>query len=113
MIDLRDINETIDKIKRSGTTFQDAQRLSVLYIVRDYMLKDEGNAENVKSREADKYEEIPERIWMDGGSEFIQACRGARVEDALKVLDEHMEAVRVLYPKEYSAVVRRLEDAKV
>ena len=30
--------------------------------------------------------------------------------ELLEVLDEHMECVKALYPKEYAAVIRRLKD---
>jgi len=28
----------------------------------------------------------------------------------LEVMDEHMECVRLIYPKEYAAIMRRLND---
>jgi hypothetical protein len=45
-----------------------------------------------------------------GGSEFVRAARKAGMPRLLDVLDEHMDCVRALYPKEYAAIMRRLED---
>lgn len=44
------------------------------------------------------------------GSEFAAVARAAGMSRLLEVLDEHMECVKVLYPKEYAAVIRRLKD---
>lgn len=106
MIDLREIRETIDDIRRHGTTIGQAEQLALLYIAADHMEREEGVQD-----EAARYSRAaaPERVSVEARSDFLAACDGLDVQDALEVLDEHMEAIRVLYPKEYAAVVRRLE----
>lgn len=42
------------------------------------------------------------------GSEFRQAIAGKDIEKVVDVLDEHMEVVQVLFPKEYRAVIDRI-----
>ena len=46
------------------------------------------------------------------GSPFLSACSGAEIAEILRVMNEHMEAVRVIYPKEYSAVVEKINETK-
>lgn len=43
-------------------------------------------------------------------SEFVQAAISAGTERTLEVLDEHMECIRALYPKEYRAVLKMLSE---
>ena len=117
MIDLRELNETIDDIKRKGGTVNDAIKLAMLYIAREHMQREDGakmpteTAQNYALAAAptpDK--EMDRRVKVRGTSEFLAACDGARIEDVLDVLDEHMAAIKVLYPMEYDALVQRLEE---
>jgi hypothetical protein len=115
VIDLREIDETIDQLKRKGDTIQAAERLAMMYIVREYMLR-EIDAQNVQgySQAADKpvRADAPKVIKTGGESAFLAACDGARVEDVLMLMDEHMGAIKLLYPREHDTIVRRLEEMK-
>lgn len=109
MIDLREIDETIDELKRHGDSVQDAERLAMLYIARDYMLKESDKGEqNYSQAAAPMMEQTPMIAHTRRTSEFLAACDGAPVEDVLEVMDEHMEAIRVLYPREYEAIMERI-----
>lgn len=117
MIDLREIRETIDEIKRNGTTIGQAEKLALLYIAAEYMEREENyripaeTAQNYALAAAPMPEkEMDGRVRIHGSSEFLTACDGSRIEDVLMVLDEHMEAIKVLYPKEYDALVQKLEE---
>lgn len=115
MIDLREIDETIDELKRHGNSIQAAERLAMLYIAREYMMR-EIDAQNVQgySQAADKpvREDAPKVIKTGGESAFLAACDGARVEDVLMLMDEHMNAIKLLYPREYDTILRRLDGMK-
>lgn len=111
MIDLREIRETIDEIKRNGTTVGQAERLALLYIVREHMEREEAerqNPENVERGYSLTAAPEPQVVSIDHRSDFLTACDGARIDDVLNVMDEHMEAIRVLYPKEYEMIVNRI-----
>lgn len=111
MIDLQEIEETIGELKRHGNSIQAAERLAMLYIARDYMLRE--NSEQTMQ----EYAQAAAPVSMDvtpvtastrRTSEFLTACDGAPVDGILDVLDEHMEVIRVLYPKEYDAIVEKI-----
>lgn len=117
MIDLREIDETIDELKRNGSTIGAAEKLALLYIAREHMERESG--QKLPTETAQNYVQaaapVPDmetgrRVKVHGKSEFLAACDGARIEDVLYVLDEHMEAIKVLYPKEYDAIVLKLEE---
>ena len=109
MIDLREIDETIDELKRHGNSIQAAERLAMLYIARDYMSK-ENSAPMQEYAQAAAPVYIPERASTKRTSEFLTACDGAPIEGMLDVLDEHMEAIRLLYPREYDSIVKKIEE---
>ena len=115
MIDLREIRETIEEIRRNGTTVGQAEKLALLYIAADHMEREEAEREENAtmergySRDAAP-ERVPDRIMVDATSDFLRACNGAKIEDVLKVMDEHMQAISVLYPKEYNKILRSIKE---
>ena len=117
MIDLREIYETIDEIQRNGTTVGQAEKLALLYIAADYMEREQ-MAENAKGNARRRYSQAAapnrnaDRVEVTPRSEFLEACNGAQIKDVLDVLDEHMEAIRVLYPREHKAVIERIKKTR-
>lgn len=116
MIDLQEIRDTIEEIKRTGTTVSQAEKLALLYMAADYMER-EGRETPAPGAQIRAYaaadepaRETPARIKTGGTSAFLAACEGARVDDVMRIMDEHMEAIRVLYPKEHAAIIRRIEE---
>lgn len=117
MIDLRELDETIDELKRNGSTIGAAEKLALLYIAREHMEREGGQRMPMETARDYAHTAAPtpdkekdRRVKTRGTSEFLAACDGARIEDVLYVLDEHMEAIKVLYPKEYDAIVLKLEE---
>lgn len=91
MIDVSIINDEIEALEAGQTDYDTCERLACLYTVRNEM----------KQREAEKK--------ALASSDFLAASVGAPITDLMKVLDEHMEAIRVLYPKEYDTVVSKIK----
>lgn len=44
------------------------------------------------------------------GSEFVMAASVADPEGLMRVLDEHMEALKVVQEKEYESVMRKIRE---
>ena len=115
MIDLREIYDTIDDLRRDGTTIGQAEKLALLYIAADYMERETARqtAQNyAHAADFSSIKEMPVRIRTSGRSDFLAACDGLPINAVLDVLDEHMEAISVLYPKEYAAIIDRLNDKR-
>ena len=98
MINLQEVEREILDLEKKDTTYAVCERLAWLYIVRDHI-----KAETIEEKK---------RAGHAGNSAFLVACEGVEIRALLKVLDEHMEAVQVIYPKEYSAVVEKIERIK-
>ena len=43
-------------------------------------------------------------------SEFVNICSQKEIVAVLEVLDEHMEAIKLLYPKEYDSIIERIRE---
>ena len=92
MVDLETIDREINELEnRRDTTYAVCERLAWLYVVRDHL-------------SADRAGVLP-RL---GGSEFLDACGGVPLPDLMRVLNEHMEALYVVMPKEYAAVMGKI-----
>lgn len=106
MIDLREIRETIEDIKRDGTTIGAAEKLALLYIVEERLERDEARMDDGYAHAAAGSESVD----VEPASDFLAACRGAPVDQVLYALDEHMEIIRVLYPREHDALLRKIKN---
>lgn len=98
MLSIEEVERTILELEKRDTTYATCERLAWLYIVHDHLMQ---RIVQEKARAAE----------MEG-SPFLSACSGADIEEILRVMNEHMDAVRMIYPKEYEAVVKRIESTK-
>ncbi len=93
MISLETIEREINELEARGdTTYSLCERLSWLYICRDHLRP---GARDKATQEL-------------SGSEFLEACSGVSYPALMKVLDEHMTAMRVVSEREYLAVMDRI-----
>ena len=94
-ISLDVIEREIDRLETKETTYYVCERLACLYAVRDHM-----TAGGDKMTEATR------------GSDFLEACSGVSYAALMRVLDEHMEAIKLLYPKSYESLMQRIRALK-
>jgi hypothetical protein len=94
VIDLETIEREISDLETRDTSYRLCERLSWLYTVRDHLMP---HAEQDLTL-------VPQMQ----GSDFLKAASGVRCTDLLKVIDEHLETIRLLYPKTYDSVIERV-----
>ena len=93
MISLDIVEREIRELEARGeTTYAQCERLAWLYVVRDHLLPE---AEDRRTQRL-------------GGSEFLEACSNVSYPALMQVLDEHMSAIRAVFPKEYESVMARI-----
>lgn len=94
MIDLSIIEEEISMLEQEEdtTTYDVCERLAYLYIVRN----------NILSSQNEKEDTSPV------SSEFLEACVGVSLPEPMKIINEHMEAIKIVYPVEYNAVLNKI-----
>lgn len=98
MIDLREVKNAIDELEHGETTLSNCSKLAVLYSVREHL-------EPTEEPKAQKIEG-----YSFGSSEFLTAVASAPIDGVLTILDEHMEAIQLLYPREYSAIISKIKN---
>lgn len=94
MIDLETIEREISELETRDTSYKLCERLSWLYTVRDH-LKPQASGDSAL---------LPRM----SGSDFLESASGKSCKDVLKVVDEHLETIRMLYPKTYDNVIERI-----
>ena len=92
MIDVEAIENEIAALEGEETTYETCEQLAWLYVVRDHV---------GSSRAVDPMPELH-------GTEFMEAVSGRSAAGVMRVLAEHMEAIRVVAPREYEKVLDRL-----
>lgn len=99
VIDLETIEREIDDLEHREASYKLCQRLSWLYSVRDHLSE--------KVYPPDGKTALKSSL---SGSEFLDAANGKPYEDVMKAIDEHLEVVRLLYPKTYDGVIQRIRE---
>lgn len=94
MTDLEVIEAEIDRLEAKDTSYYTCSRLATLYTVRDH-LKPKSSGDSAL---------LPKM----GGSDFLDSASGKSCKDVMKVVDEHLETIRMLYPKTYDSVIERI-----
>lgn len=103
MISIEQISGEIAALEAEKPTHVLMQKLAALYTVRDHItIPQESPAPVVAVSNT-----LPEA----GISDFLQAVAGKGAESVLLILDELMDAVGVLNPALYQAVMRKVLDA--
>lgn len=99
MIDLETIEREISELEARQPSYKACERLSWLYIVRDHLYSKMYPPEGKTALKS-----------ALSGSEFLDAANGKPYEDVLRVIDEHLETIKLLYPKTFDSVVQRVKE---
>lgn len=92
MVSLETIEREISELEAArDTSYRLCERLAWLYIVRDHLRPPRDD-----------------RTQAMGGSEFLEAASGVPYTQLMRVLDDHMEAIRIIQPRQYDAVMDRI-----
>lgn len=89
--------DAIKEIQSKEPTYSNCEKLATFYTLLRYLYSEEQG----QSRDA-----FP----ASNGSEFREAIAGKDIGKVVDVLDEHMKVVMTLFPKEYKAVIKMLEE---
>ena len=99
-----EITNEISRLEEGETNWTNIQKLAWLYTVQDHLSEDHPQGVMPESYTV---KNVPD-VMPEYDGEFGQAVSGVDIEKLMKVLSEHMDVVKVLYPKEYQAVIDRI-----
>lgn len=104
MISLDEIEREIRELEARGdTTYSLCERLAWLYIVRDHIREGDSGVSFLNGN----------RTGNLHGSEFLEACAYINFADMMQIIDAHMEAIKIVCPKEYDSVLSRIRSLKM
>lgn len=92
MINLEEIDKAILELESHDTTYATCEKLAWLYIVKDHI---SGNT-------------LTRKATPNYQSEFLAAATNCEIDRLMKILDEHFEVVKAIFPKEYEKVIQRI-----
>lgn len=99
MIDLETIEREISELEARQPSYKLCERLSWLYIVRDHLYAS-----------AYPHEDGQGLRTALSGSDFLDAANGKPYEEVLRVVDEHLETIRLMYPKTFDNIIQRVRE---
>lgn len=100
MITEREILDAIDDLLREPVSITDCGKIASLMVVHDHLF-----GEPQQPREKEKAADI---IETDGSSDFLRAVNGRDADAVMTVMNELMDAVKVLQPRIYDEVMDRV-----
>ena len=102
MLSKAELLTAIDELEDAPPTFQNCQKMATFYT----LLNSVYGGQRLEQSFADQK---PEEVIKEyGNSEFLQAITGKKAAFVWQVINETMDALEVLQPKLYDAVIRQL-----
>lgn len=108
-MDIDEINTHIHKLKCGSTDWQSVEKLAALCTVRDELEEAHAPETQIQALPPATYA-AAYSTKANPQSEFVEAASAAPFGGLMEVLDEHMSAIKLAYPKEYELVMRKIID---
>ena len=113
MINKEELDRAIAEHESGGASYSNCERLAWLYIIRDHMKEghqDKPAEHREHTAEPYKLNAPPDHIKNDGNSDFLKAINGKDTKKVISVMDELMEALQLIQPRMYDAVLIKIKD---
>ena len=116
MITEKEIEQAIKECLREPVTGNKGAVLADLIIIQDYLFGEPTQAQEVQqpmtmqSYSAPPMEQVETYIEANGDSEFLKAVDGRKADKVWKLIDELVEAVKILHPRMYTTFIDKVQD---
>ena len=116
MITEKEIAQAIEECMREPVTGNKRAVLADLIIIQDYLFGEPARAQEVpqpppmQSYSAPPIEQVETYIETTDDSEFLKAVDGRKAEKVWKLIDELVEAVKILHPRMYTTFIDKVQD---
>ena len=116
MITEKEVAQAIEECMREPVTGNKRAVLADLIIIQDYLF-----GEPMQKREAPQpmpmqsysdppVEQVEKYIETSCDSEFLKAVDGRKADKVWKLIDELVEAVKILHPRMYTTFIDKVQD---
>ena len=117
MITEKEVEQAIQECMRDPITGNKRAVLADLIIIQDYLFGEPTRAQEVpqmpmpmQSYSAPPMEQVEIYVETNGDSEFLKAVYGRKAERVWKLMDELVEAVKILHPRMYTTFIDKVQD---
>lgn len=116
MITEKEVAQAIEECMREPVTGNKRAVLADLIIIQDYLFGDSVQAQKaphpmpMQSYSAPPVEQVEKYIETNGDSEFLKAVDGRKADKVWKLIDELVEAVKILHPRMYTTFIDKVQD---
>lgn len=116
MITEKEVAQAIEECLREPVTGNKRAVLADLIIIQDYLFGEPMQAQEapqpmpMQSYSAPPVEQVENYIQINGDSEFLKAVDGRKADKVWKLIDELVEAVKILHPRMYTTFIDKVQD---
>ena len=116
MITEKEIAQAIEECMREPVTGNKRAVLADLIIIQDYLFGEPMQKREapqiipMRSYSAPPIEQVETYIETSGDSEFLNAVDGRKADKVWKLIDELVEAVKILHPRMYTTFIDKVQD---
>ena len=118
MITEKEVAQAIEECMRDPITGNKRAVLADLIIIQDYLFGEPTRAQEVpqpmpmpmQSYSAPPMEQVEIYVETNGDSEFLKAVDGRKADRAWRLMNELVEAVRILHPNMYTSFIDKVLD---
>ena len=117
MLTEREVLKAIDECMEDPMTGNKRSVLADLFIIHDHLFGEPMKATEppqiptpMQSYSAPPMEQVEIYVETNGDSEFLKAVDGRKAERVWKLMDELVEAVKILHPRMYTTFIDKVQD---
>ena len=117
MITEKEIAQAIEECMREPVTGNKRAVLADLIIIQDYLFGEPTRATEpsqmqytMQSYSAPPMEQVEIYVETNGDSEFLKSVDGRKADKVWKLMDELVEAVKILHPRMYTTFIDKVQD---
>ena len=116
MITEKEVAQAIEQCMQEPVTGNKRAVLADLIIIQDYLFGEPTRAQEVpqpmpmQSYSAPPVEQVEIYVETNGDSEFLKAVNDKKADRAWRLMNELVEAVRILHPNMYTSFIDKVLD---
>ena len=116
MITEKEVEQAIQECMRDPITGNKRAVLADLIIIQDYLFGEPTRAQEVpqpipmQSYSAPPMEQVEIYVETNGDSEFLKVVDGRKAERVWPLINELVEAVKILHPRMYTTFIDKVQD---
>ena len=116
MITEKEVEQAIQECMRDPITGNKRAVLADLIIIQDYLFGEPTRAQEapqpmpMQSYSAPPMEQVEIYVETNGDSEFLKVVNGRKAERVWPLINELVEAVKILHPRMYTTFIDKVQD---